>query len=100
MHVLGNVLAVARALWNVMPARLAFVCQHAVRSVLPSEEASHALVQFPRIAFLIVVKPVSLGSIEISCPDVDELRELILQPGEDVVKGQCVCRQMDPTRVS
>ena len=99
MHVLRDVLAVARALWDVMPAGLAFVCQHAVRSVLPSEEASHALVQFPRIAFFIVVKPVSLGSVEIGCPDVNELRELILQPGEDVVKGQCVCRQMDPTRV-
>ena len=97
VDVLGDVLAAARALVNVVPSGFAFVGEQDVRAILPSKETGHTLVQLPGVAFLVVVEPMGFGAVEIGCPDVDHLWELVLQLWHDVVEWKCICRQMDPS---
>ena len=96
VDVLGDVLAVAGALHGVVPSGFAFIGEQNVCAVLPSKETGHTLVQFPGVAFFVVVEPVGFGAVEVGCPDVDHLWELVLQLWHDPVEWECVCRQMDP----
>jgi len=104
MNVFGDVLSMASVglsavstIGNIEPSSFRLICKVNVCSVLPAQPPCHLVRKRKHFLLWVFMKPVVQRAVTTISMNIHVSRELSLKTGKDIVEGESVSAQMDPS---